>query len=286
MTLKETYDNAKTALLEAGICDAPIDASLFIAHVFGYDKGYLLSHPETELDEEKLKTFNECIEKRIKRIPLQHITGTQDFMGLTFVVNENVLVPRFDTECLVEEALKEIHDGECILDMCTGSGCILTSLLNFSNDCKGVGVDISEDALNVARQNSERILSERTDVSFEYIKSDMFESVDGTFDIIVSNPPYIKTEDIATLAPEVKDFDPIIALDGGTDGLSFYRIIAKDAFSHLRPGGFIFLEIGYDEGEDVSKIMKDNNYTDVEIIKDYAQNDRVVKARRKICLTN
>ncbi|MCQ2080428.1 MAG: peptide chain release factor N(5)-glutamine methyltransferase [Lachnospiraceae bacterium] len=290
MTLDEIYAFGVNELTRAGIKDAKIDASIFLEEICNIKKGYLLAHGNEELNEtcgsSLEQRYIEAIKKRSERIPLQHILGYTSFMGLRFKVNENVLIPRQDTEILVEEALKEVHDGMEILDMCTGSGCILISLLKYTNGCIGVGADISEKALEIARENSDAILGEAMDITYSYVNSDLFENIDGKFDVIVSNPPYIATNKIDSLEPEVKDYDPIGALDGGEDGLYFYQKIITEAPKYLKLGGSILFEIGYDEKDAVSKLLEENGFTDIEVIKDYAGLDRVVKARRKICLTN
>lgn len=290
MTLDEIYAFGVNELTRAGIKDAKIDASIFLEEICNIKKGYLLAHGNEELNEtcgsSLEQRYIEAIKKRTERIPLQHILGYTSFMGLRFKVNENVLIPRQDTEILVEEALKEVHDGMEILDMCTGSGCILISLLKYTNGCIGVGADISEKALEIARENSDAILGEAMDITYSYVNSDLFENIDGKFDVIVSNPPYIATNKIDSLEPEVKDYDPIGALDGGEDGLYFYQKIITEAPKYLKLGGSILFEIGYDEKDAVSKLLEENGFTDIEVIKDYAGLDRVVKARRKICLTN
>lgn len=288
MTLDEIYAFGVNELTKAGIADARCDAAIFLEEICGIKKGYLLAHGNKELNETCGSTLEQryiaAINKRSKRIPLQHILGYTSFMGLKFNVNENVLIPRQDTEILVEEALKEVHDGMEILDMCTGSGCILISLLNYTNGCVGVGADISEEALKVARENSDSILGERMDITYSYVNSNLFENIEGKFDVIVSNPPYIATKEIEKLEIEVKDYDPSLALDGGEDGLYFYKRIISEAKEHIKLGGSILFEIGYDQADAVSKLLLDNEFTDVEVIKDYAGLDRVVRARRKICL--
>jgi release factor glutamine methyltransferase len=232
-----------------------------------------LAHPEYEVDEEKQEQFEALIAKRSERIPLQHLTGVQNFMGLDFMVNKHVLIPRQDTEILVEEVLRDFHDGVHILDMCTGSGCILLSLLHYSNDTTGVGVDLSEEALKVAKANADQLgMTERV----KLLHSDLFEAIDETFDLIVSNPPYIRSDVIKTLMPEVRDHDPRMALDGAADGLYFYRKIVEESGNYLKRGGQLFFEIGHDQAEDVSSLMQDHGYKEIEIKKDYAGLDRVV----------
>ena len=190
-----------------------------------------------------------------------------------------MLIPRQDTEILVEEVLKNLHDGMEILDMCTGSGCILISLLRYSNDCAGLGVDISGGALRVAEKNAQNILSGFSG-KVRFLESDLFENVEEMFDVIVSNPPYIPAGDMEGLMPEVRDYEPRIALDGGEDGLVFYRKILEGSRSHLKKGGMLFFEIGYDQGRAVSKMMRETGFLDVQVRKDYAGLDRVVFGTR------
>jgi len=280
MEYAELYGIGREKLKAAGIDECDNDARLLLEFVCDTDRATLLSHPERSVSSEEEERFLSFIERRAARIPLQHLTGTTCFMGLDFKVNENVLIPRFDTEILVEEALKYRNDGDRILDICTGSGCILISLLKYSNGCEGLGVDISKDALEVATQNAEAILSDKEDeTSFSFIHSDLYENVSGKFDIIVSNPPYIPTDVIDSLMPEVKDHEPIIALDGKNDGLWFYERIIERIPDFLSPGGHVLFEIGYDQGEAVMKLLNDRGFTETEVVKDYAGNDRVVKGR-------
>lgn len=272
MQYAKLYQIGKEQLQKAGITDAELDARLLLEFICHTDRNALYAHGDQEIEEEKMHDFLQLIEKRAVHIPLQHLTGEQNFMGLDFLVNEHVLIPRQDTEILVEEIMRDLHDGIRILDMCTGSGCILLSLLHYSNDCVGVGVDVSEDALAVARQNADR-LAEKQAV---FIQSDLFEKVEGSFDLIVSNPPYIRSREIAGLMPEVREHEPHLALDGKDDGLHFYREIIKGAMPHLKRGGQLFFEIGYDQGEAVQALLAANGYTEIAVVKDYAGLDRVV----------
>lgn len=278
MKYRDLYTQGIEKLSSENIPDAKTDARLLLEYACKTDRNAVFLKGDMEVEDEDAEAYFDLISKRLKRIPLQHLTGEQEFMGLAFVVNENVLIPRQDTECLVEIVLKHLHDGMHILDMCTGSGCILISLLHYSNDCMGVGVDLSEDALKVATHNAVVLgnngITDTMDISF--VQSDLFEKVDGKFDIIVSNPPYIKTEVIDTLMPEVKDFEPMMALDGTADGLHFYRRIINDAKAHLNRGGQLFFEIGYDQGGEVCDLMRESGYVDVEVAQDLAGLDRVV----------
>ncbi len=271
MDYKGIYEWGKERLEKAGLEEAALDARLLLEKVCGTDRNTLLVHGEREVSGEEQLLYEQDIEKRAAHIPLQHITGEQEFMGLTFYVNEKVLIPRQDTEILVEEVLRYLHDGMSVLDMCTGSGCILLSLLQYSNDCLGTGVDISEKALEVAKENAKRL-----EIDAVFLQSNLFEKVEGKFDIIVSNPPYIPTDVILTLMEEVREHEPIEALDGKEDGLFFYREIVKQAGAHLFRGGFMFFEIGCEQAKDVTALMEESGYKEVQVLKDYAGLDRVV----------
>ena len=276
---RDAFQNGIKLLTEAGIAEAKLDARLLLEYVCGTDHSTLLAHPERELSETEAKEYEKCLKRRAKREPVAYIVGTWDFMGLSFAVNSNVLIPEQDTEVLVEEAMRFLEDGFRILDLCTGSGCIGLSLLNYSNNTEAVCTDISEDALQVAKENAGRLsLSERA----LFVKTDLFpENTDDSakFDLIVSNPPYIRSEVIETLAPEVKDYEPRLALDGDEDGLVFYRRIVDEAPKYLFSNGYLIMEIGYDQAEDVVKLLENaGSYHDIEVIKDYAGNDRVVRA--------
>lgn len=272
MQYQKIYRQGVSELEKAQIEEAALDARLLLEEVCGTDRTALYAHGDMELTGEQERQYLEKIRRRSERIPLQHILGRTEFMGLTFLVNEDVLCPRPDTEILVEEVLKHLHDGMRILDIGTGSGCILLSLLHYSNDCQGIGVDISERALQVARENAERLSSEQAC----FLESDLFDRVEGAFEIIVSNPPYIRSGDMESLMPEVRNHDPRLALDGGEEGLFFYREISEKAKEYLTGGGMLFYEIGFDQGEPVREIMEKNGFREVEVIKDFSGLDRVV----------
>ncbi len=264
-------------LAAAGIEDAALDARLLLEWCCGTDRQTLLLTPERELSAEEEARYFEMIGRRSERSPLQHITGSQAFMGLEFTVTPDVLIPRADTEILVEEVMKDGYAGTRILDLCTGSGCILLSLLHYGTSVTGVGCDISEAALSVAKENAK---SNR--LSAEFRRGDLYgaltEKDPDSFDIIVSNPPYIVRDVIPTLMPEVRHHEPVLALDGGTDGLDFYRRIIADAPSHLTHEGRIYLEIGYDQADAVSRLLSEAGFSDIRVIRDYAGLDRVVAA--------
>jgi len=255
--------------------EAQLDARLLLEHVCGTSLQTLLLDGERPVTESEAVLYRDLLRRRCSREPLAYILGKWDFMGLEFGVSSDVLIPEQDTENLVEEVMREVCDGDRILDLCTGSGCILLSLLNYSNGSTGVGTDLSEGAIAVAKENALKLgLSERCD----WKAGDLFEAVDPgeKFDIIVSNPPYIRSETIGELAPEVRIHEPRMALDGGDDGLHFYKRIIPEAADYLRTGGMLFLEIGYDQAEQVGALMKDAGYYEVRTIKDYGGNDRIV----------
>ncbi len=271
MEYRALYEYGVNRLSESGTGEAALDARLLLEEVCGTSRSDLLAHGDEPVKEEHRRRYLEWIEKRAGRIPLQHILGYQEFMGLRFRVNGDVLIPRQDTETLVEEVLRKLHDGMRILDLCTGSGCILLSLLRYSNHCQGTGSDLSEKALEVARGNARSLGLEA-----EFVHSDLFERITGKFEIIVSNPPYIPSGEISGLMEEVRDHDPRMALDGGEDGLSFYKKIISQAKGWLCPGGELFFEIGSDQGEAVSSLMKQARYRQVKVSQDLAGLDRVV----------
>lgn len=272
------YREGEAKLIQAGIDEATLDARLLLEYVCGTDRNTLLAHGDREVTEKEYGCYCDLIVKRAGHIPLQHLTGEQEFMGLTFVVNNKVLVPRQDTEVLVEEALRHLHDGIRILDMCTGSGCILLSLLQYSNDCTGTGVDLSPEALKTAEANYRRLREQRPEMEACFIESDLFAGLHNgeQYEMIVSNPPYIRTDVIDTLMPEVREHEPWMALDGREDGLYFYREITRRAGEYLTRGGMLFYEIGYDQAKDVCKIMENEGFREIEVVKDFAGLDRVV----------
>lgn len=272
MTYREALGQGEKLLNGAGIVDAKNDAWLLLAMAGRIDHTFYYMHMDEEMPEDAQHEFDALINKRSERVPLQYITGEQEFMGITFHVNSSVLIPRQDTETLVEEALKLVHPGMKIMDMCTGSGCVLISILKNAHGVEGIGYDISKQAINVAKENAKL-----NDVAADFERSDLFDDVmEEQFDMLVSNPPYIRSEEIATLMPEVTDFEPHEALDGKEDGLYFYRKLIAGCPEFVKPGGYVLFEIGYDQGEDVSSMMKDAGFLEVAVVKDLAHHDRVV----------
>ena len=266
-------DGAKM-LAQAGIDEAELDARYILEYITGLNSAQYFINSEDIIEKDKAEEFFRLIERRSKRIPLSYVIGTRDFFGLTFKVNENVLIPEQETELLVEEVIK-YSEGKAVLDMCTGSGCIAISIALFGKPSKVAASDISEKALEVARENAKSLKA--GEISF--IQGDMFENVTDKFDIIVSNPPYIETGEIDELMPEVRDYIPRLALDGDIDGLKFYRIISKEAVKKLNKNGRIFYEIGYNQSRAVASILLENGFTDVKIMKDYSGLDRIVMAK-------
>lgn len=279
MTNVRTLARQGAARLEAaGVADAAYDARQMLLACTGLSEGDFLANPEFVPSESQISRYEFMLSQRKKRIPLQHILGSAWFFGREFIVNENVLIPRPDTEILVEEALKQLRSGKSVLDVCTGSGCIILTLACEKILSEAVGTDLSAEALEVAGENAGRLKKELETPDVEFLRGDLCEPVRGRlFDMIVSNPPYIRSSVIPKLAPEVRDHDPRMALDGGEDGLMFYRKIAKQAARLLRAGGALLFEIGYDQADAVRKIMRDAGFTDIAVRKDYGGNDRVVK---------
>lgn len=263
-------------LKEQGIADAKTDAWLLLAMACKIDRNFYYLHMNEEILEEQKQEYASVLKKRAEHIPLQYITGEQEFMGHRFLVNSNVLIPRQDTEVLVEEAIKRVKPGMDVLDMCTGSGCIIISILKNVSDVNAIAADVSKQALIVAKENAKL-----NEVSVRFETSDLFDHIKGEFDIIVSNPPYIRTEEITKLMPEVRDFEPFNALDGKEDGLYFYRKIVDEGKKYLKPGGYLMFEIGYDQGEEVVGLMRQAGYSEIKVVKDLAGLDRVVIGKGK-----
>ena len=274
MTARELLCWGEDILLKAGIEDAKLDAWYLMEYSLPTDRVSFLLNGSKPVTATQKEEYEILIEKRASHIPVQYLTGMQDFMGFTFKVNEHVLIPRQDTEVLVEEVLK-VSKGKKVLDMCTGSGCIVISLAKLGQLESATAVDISTEALKVARENAASLEAE-----ISFVESDLFEKVEGLYDIIVSNPPYIESEEVDKLAPEVKDHEPRLALDGTEDGLYFYRKIIEEADKYLTENGAIFFEIGYNQGEAVSELLRAKGYQDIKVIKDLPELDRVVAGKR------
>ena len=279
LTLKQLYKVGTVQLAEEGIEEFSLDAWYLLEYVTGVSKAMYFAEPERAVSEENADRYIDCIRRRAAHIPLQHITGEQEFMGYPFCVNEHVLIPRQDTEILVEEAIQVMRPKMKVLDMCTGSGCIVLSILKmcrekyYMTDLQGIGADVSEEALKVARENGRRL-----GVPVTWIQSDLFAKIpeEEKYDVIVSNPPYIETAVIDTLQEEVRLHDPYIALDGKEDGLYFYRRIISEAGKYLKPQGKLMFEIGCEQAKAVEELMKNAGYEQITVKKDLAGLDRVV----------
>lgn len=282
MILKELLDISTEKLNKAGIEASTHEAGVILCNALKVNRAFLYAHPEKVLSVEDADKVHALIEKRCERIPLQHLLGVQEFMSLDFKVNENVLIPRQDTEILVETVIshcRKVHGPKRLLDMGTGSGAIAVSLAKYIDEAQVTAVDISEKALSVARENA--ALNGVQD-KLTFIQSDLYERLhkeEKAYDVIVSNPPYIPTEDIKGLEPEVRDCEPILALDGGGDGLDFYRKLTENAEEYLKPCGLLAFEVGIYQAGSVTKLLESYGFTDIKVIKDLSGIERVVSGR-------
>lgn len=270
MTMEALLQQGVATLEQAEIMNAELDARYLLEHILQIRRVDFLLDRQREVSTEQQEAYMHKIDLRATHVPLQHILGNQEFMGYEFLVNEHVLIPRQDTEVLVETVLPLVG-GKRVLDLCTGSGCIIISLSKMGHLQQAVGVDLSEEALSVAKENARTL---EADVTF--LHSDLFEQVTSVYDVIVSNPPYIETETIAGLMEEVRDHEPRMALDGGRDGLDFYRRIVQDSVSYLADGGYLCFEIGCEQGQAVRTLLEEQGFTECRIVKDLAGLDRVV----------
>lgn len=289
-TFHELLTQGTQLLMNAGIEEARLDAWLLLEYTADISRAWYYAHPESEVNEEIVSEYLSLCQKRAEHIPLQHLTHQACFMGYDFYVDERVLVPRQDTEVLAEEALHQLRNmrNPRILDMCTGSGCLLLSLLMELPDATGTGVDISAAALAVAERNRKNLELEKRAVlvQSDTFSGDYFQKNSGNisleYDMLISNPPYIPTEEIGKLMEEVRFHDPVLALDGREDGLYFYRRITEQAGKYLKPGGWLMYEIGCEQGADVSAIMQGEGFVEVAVKKDLAGLDRVVIGKKQM----
>lgn len=279
MKIKDILIKANSILKENNIDDANLKVKILLSDLLGKNKEYLMIHDDEEIEDGLSNIFFEKIERLKNHEPLQYVINKQEFMGFDFYVDKNVLIPQPDTENLVEEiillteSLRKNEKTELrILDMCTGSGAIAISISKLIRNCLVYASDISQEALKIAEENSSR-----NQANVLFFESDLFEKISELykFDIIVSNPPYIESDTINTLSEEVKK-EPILALDGGEDGLDFYRKIVRDARKYLNPNGYLAFEIGYNQRIEVEKILEENGYKNIYSRKDLAGNDRIV----------
>ena len=274
MTIKQAITKGMIMLKSNNVESPKLKARLLLQYVLDKPRQYIIVYDNKEIDKKQQWQYFVNIEKLTKGVPLQHITHRQEFMKMDFFVDENVLIPRPDTEILVEEVIKiaQKYNSPRILDLCTGSGAIAISLKKFVPNADITAVDISEKALEIAQKNAKKL-----ETKINFVKSDLFDKLDNKkFDIIVSNPPYIRKDEIRKLSEEVQK-EPKIALDGGEDGLDFYRIITGQAINYLKTGSFLCFEIGYNQKNDVIKIIEDEqNYKNTYCKKDLYGNDRII----------
>ena len=280
MKIEELLRNARKKLIEKKVEDAELIARVLLQFVLKIDRNELVLKQDQNMEEEQIREYENAIEKVIEGTPLQYITRKQEFYGLNFYVNENVLIPQPDTEVLVEETIKIIKENSFnkVIDMCSGSGCIGISIAKNVDYVQLTMLDIDRLALEVSKINSERILPDR---KINFIESDMFAELEEEFDVIVSNPPYIETNTIKTLSKQVQN-EPKIALDGGEDGLEYYKTLIDESHKYLSDNGYLCMEIGYNQKEDVIKLLEKNgNYINIYAKQDLSGNDRIVVAQRK-----
>lgn len=277
MKIKEILENSRKTLKNSKIEDYDIIVKILIEHIFNIDRNKIIMHEEDVADSEQYLLYEKAIKKIIDGVPVQYITNSQEFMGLKFYVDEDVLIPQPDTELVVEEVINKYKLSQCkIMDLCTGSGAIGIAIAKYIEKANIVATDISQKAIQISKLNAEKNLI-REKISF--VQSNLFENInESDFDVIVSNPPYIETDVIDELSEQVKH-EPRIALDGGEDGLNFYRLIIEDAWKFLKKDGKLFLEIGYNQKEAVEELLKNNgNYCNIYSKKDLGGNDRIVVA--------
>lgn len=278
MTWQEALRQGEEMLTKANVPEAKLNAWYLFSNVLTIEKSDYYLHEDDIMEDEKMTQWNILLQKRISRMPLEYIIGETEFMGLPFYVNEHVLIPRQDTECLVEEVLPLV-EGKDVLDLCTGSGCIGISLASLTQ-CRSMCLaDLSAEALEVAKENAKR-----NHVTVSFIQGNMFENISASFDVIVSNPPYIVRAELDELMPEVREYEPRMALDGDEDGLYFYRNIIAQSVNHLNNGGWLYFEIGCGQGKSVCELMEEAGFDRLTIKRDLAGLDRIVGGR--LCLTN
>ena len=282
-TVAKSLRWAEGYLAQRGVPSPYVDAEYILAHILGCQRQDLLIYPDRVVKEDEAAQFNACIERRGRREPLQYIIGEVGFRGLLFKVNKDVLIPRPETELLVDEVVKSVTKKDAtILDLCTGSGCIAVCIARELIDSKVYAVDISEGALAAARENAARHgVGER----ITFLSGDLFGAISslnlkGMIDVIVSNPPYVSAEEMQELQPEIRDYEPASALYGGKDGLDFYRRIIHDSPYYLAAGGYILMEMGYGQAGRIKELIEsENKFINIEITKDMAGIGRTISAR-------
>ncbi len=273
ITIKDMLNTGADTLQKAGVNEFRLDAWYLLSYCIGISRAQYFMKENDEVSDSDYNRYMELISQRTERKPLQYITGNQEFMGISFEVNENVLIPRQDTELLVELALKYVN-GKNVLDMCTGSGCIAVSLAKLGKPLSVTASDISPSALQVAKKNAAN-----NNVDITFVNSNLWDNIEGNYDILVSNPPYIDSKEMLELMPEVSDYEPHLALEGGTDGLDYYRSIIENVNNKICDGGLVIFEIGCNQGDSVRDLLTEQGLVDVKVEKDLAGLDRVVWGR-------
>ena len=275
MKILELYKNSSKELEQQGILTSKLDVKILLSYLLNIDSKELIMYFNQHIEQKFINTFNQLLKRRLNREPIANIVNKKSFWSYDFFVNENVLTPRNDSEILIEAVLSNynnMQEGLKILDLGTGSGCLVLSLLKMYKNASGSAVDISEKALKVAKQNAENLKIN----NIKFLKNNWNDNIEDKFDIIISNPPYIPTKEIKELEPEVNKFNPLLALDGGEDGLNCYRYLAKSLDKNLKENTKIFLEIGKNQEKDIEKIFNENGYKLLKMYKDLAEINRIL----------
>ena len=277
MVIRDALIDGSNILKSSGIDS--LDARVLLKFVLGFDDIALSINANSKISDEAYNKYMSFIKRRKENEPVAYITGQKEFMSLDFFVEPGILIPRPETEHIIEYVMEQNIQNANVLDICTGSGAIAVSVAYNLKDALVTAIDINDKCIDVAMKNAKK---QGVDERCKVLKGDARESFDfdKQFDIVISNPPYIKSEDILHLQKDVKDYEPHLALDGGDDGLMFYRSISKNAHNILKDNGFIIYEIGYDQADDVCEILQKENYTDIKVIKDFAGMDRIVTATK------
>ena len=280
MKILELYKNSAKELEQQGILTSKLDVKILLSYLLNIDSKELIMYFNQHIEQKFINSFNQLLKRRLNREPIANIVNKKSFWSYDFFVNENVLTPRNDSEILIEAVLSNynnMQEGLKILDLGTGSGCLILSLLKMYKNASGLAVDISEKALKVARQNAENLKIN----NIKFLKNNWNDNIEEKFDIIISNPPYIPTKEIKELEPEVNKFNPLLALDGGEDGLNCYRYLAKSLEKNLKENTKIFLEIGKNQEKDIEKIFNENGYELLKMYKDLAEINRILCFKKK-----
>ncbi len=280
MKILELYKNSSKELEQNGILTSKLDVKILLSYLLNIDSKELIMYFNQHIEQKFINSFNQLLKRRLNREPIANIVNKKSFWSYDFFVNENVLTPRNDSEILIEAVLSNynnMQEGLKILDLGTGSGCLILSLLKMYKNASGLAVDISEKALKVARQNAENLKIN----NIKFLKNNWNDNIEEKFDIIISNPPYIPTKEIKELEPEVNKFNPLLALDGGEDGLNCYRYLAKSLEKNLKENTKIFLEIGKNQEKDIEKIFNENGYELLKMYKDLAEINRILCFKKK-----